>query len=122
MRVNREVWFCAQQMVAHEWAVDVHLTPEEAVHLMCLLAEDFGVPHVRLLWELGPLLDDNHEAVTFQHTRLGVSVVAFGGCGTTLFMLCHELAHAWRAWDEGMHDDVDWDVATILLEECRGRV
>ena len=122
MKVNKEVWFCAQQMVAHEWATDVHMSPEEATHQMMLLADDFGLPQIRLLWELGPLLDDNHEAVTWQHARLGFSVIAFGGCGTTLFMLCHELAHAWRPWDEGMHDDVDWDVATILLENCRGRV
>jgi hypothetical protein len=114
--------FAAMQWVAHEWAVEVHLTADHAHLHMITLADTFGLPRIRFLWEADGVLGDDLEAATIRNRRTENRAVVFRGLGCTLWVLCHELVHAWRTWDEPYHDDTDWDLCTIFLEECRAVV
>lgn len=114
--------FAAMQWAAHEWAVEVHLSRGDVVWLVGYLADIFGLPRPSLSFECDGLLGDDLEAATVRNKRLETSAIVFRGQGCTLWVVCHELVHAWRGWDEPYHDDTDWDLCTIFLEECRAIV
>ena len=118
----RSLFFSAQQIGVHAWAENVHLTADDAAIHTVALAAAFGLQVPKLLWEMAGILDEDVEASAFRHPRHSGPAIAFRGLGCTLLVLCHELVHCWRAWEEPHHEDVDWDLCTIFLEERRGLV
>lgn len=112
------VMFAAQQDAVHAWANEVHLSGCECEQLAILLCAGLAKPP-ELVWEAPGALDEDVEAIAIRNPRTGARRIVFRGLGCTLLTLVHELVHCLRDWEEPHHDDVDWDLATILLEESR---
>ena len=113
------VRFAAQQDVVHEWAQEVYIDNCIAEQIAALLSYRFGLKCPALVWEAAGVLELDVHAAAIRNARTGERSIFFRGLGCTLLTLCHELVHCFRDWHEPHHDYVDWDVATILLEESR---
>ncbi len=110
--------FCEQQDIAHVWANRVFLSTSDCHIVVEELCRLFGISEPDLQWEMPGMLGGN-QAATVRNPRAGGHTIFFEGLGTTLLVLCHELVHCVRPWDDPHHDELDFDLCTLMLETQR---